>query len=55
MKFKAFAGTAVGESARLWAGLYRGEAGNHAELIKTTAYDKGTIKTRKQGLLSTSL
>ena len=53
MKFKALAGRAVSESARLWAGLYREEAGNHMELITTTVYD--TVKTRKQGVLSTSL
>jgi len=55
MKFKAFAGRAVSESARLWAGLYRGEAGNHTELITTTVYDTGTVKTRKQSVVSTSL
>jgi len=55
MKFKAFAGRAVGESGRFWAGLYRGEAGNHIDLITTTVYDRGTVKTRKQGILSTSL
>jgi hypothetical protein len=44
MKFKALAGRSFSESERLWAGLYKGEAGNHIELITTTVYDRLTSK-----------